>query len=437
MTARRTIMLPCALVAVITATVSCADEPIPVDGAIAEFNRRCAEYPLDEAFHRTPAVPETKRPGPISKVEVFAALRDFGASHEARDFVDPDRRARRDRMLKVIDTIIAEGTMPAGSDFELRVRWYDQDSPESVSLRKWIPMLSVMTSPNTGFAVVVREHVIDKRVAFRPKPGYMWHINPKRPHRGAVNSGGIIRIGEVDAAGNFVVTTARKTDEDVGDLGAVAFDASGNRHSLKRRRVGKQDDVVMERFTLSTNVLALANCEAIGFEAVTRARLPELSKQAIQVAQEMGFNVLPMPTIGAPFQFNLKTIDGEFVSSDSLKGKVVLIDCWASWCGPCVRQFPELKAVYDRWNPKGFEVIGISLDKSIKSANAAIDEHELPWTNAIIGRDDLGWNLWKDASRISSIPRLLLIDADGILRADSAVSKDLHQELDAQLETHR
>jgi len=69
--------------------------------------------------------------------------------------------------------------------------------------------------------------------------------------------------------------------------------------------------------------------------------------------------------VGAePVDFNVKSIDGKTLSPAAFKGKVLLIDFWATWCGPCVAEMPNVKQVYDKYHPKGFEIVGISLDQS-------------------------------------------------------------------------
>lgn len=108
---------------------------------------------------------------------------------------------------------------------------------------------------------------------------------------------------------------------------------------------------------------------------------------------------------------NLKQPNGTNLKLSSLRGKVVLIDFWASWCGPCRAEFPNVKAVYEKYKSKGFEIYGVSLDKDSSS-----------WTNSI---KSLGLN-WKHVSdlkywncapakvyKVSGIPATFLIDKDG------------------------
>lgn len=119
--------------------------------------------------------------------------------------------------------------------------------------------------------------------------------------------------------------------------------------------------------------------------------------------------------IGAPApEFSFVDLKGREVSLKALRGKVVLLDFWASWCLPCVVATPKMKAIYEAYHDRGLEIIGINLDISREQAQAFIDHFELPWPQYWDGKgyDSELVRLF----RVEAIPTLYLIDRDGTIR---------------------
>ena len=100
------------------------------------------------------------------------------------------------------------------------------------------------------------------------------------------------------------------------------------------------------------------------------------------------------PPKAAP-AFQLPTRTGT-VSSDSLRGNVVLVDFWASWCGPCKQSFPWLKEMHERYSGKGVTVVAISLDKDRHAADAFLEKHAAPFTVAFdpSGKSAKAFGVW-------------------------------------------
>ena len=97
------------------------------------------------------------------------------------------------------------------------------------------------------------------------------------------------------------------------------------------------------------------------------------------------------PTIVGAIAPDIKllTPEGDSLALSSLRGKVVLIDFWASWCGPCRKENPHVVSIYEKYKDKGFEIYGVSLDKNMKQWQAAIAKDGLTWSHV---SDLKGWS---------------------------------------------
>lgn len=127
--------------------------------------------------------------------------------------------------------------------------------------------------------------------------------------------------------------------------------------------------------------------------------------------------------------------DGKEIKLSGLRGNVVLIDFWASWCGPCRRENPNVVSAYEKYSKakfkdaKGFEVLGVSLDKNQASWVKAIEQDNLHWPHHM---SDLGgWGSQPAAIySVRSIPASFLVDANGVIIAKNLRGQALHIELD-------
>jgi thiol-disulfide isomerase/thioredoxin len=119
--------------------------------------------------------------------------------------------------------------------------------------------------------------------------------------------------------------------------------------------------------------------------------------------------------------FSEKDLAGQPLSIANCKGKVVLVDFWATWCGPCVTELPKVVKIYDKHHGQGFEIIGISLDEDQTRLAAFIRGKNMTWPQFF---DGMGWgNKLALKYGIQSIPATFLLDGSGKI-----IGRDLHGE---------
>jgi len=118
-----------------------------------------------------------------------------------------------------------------------------------------------------------------------------------------------------------------------------------------------------------------------------------------------------------PIEFAVTSIDGKKLSPEQFKGKVLLLDFWATWCAPCRQEMPNVIKVYDKYNKKGFEIVGISLDRSRDDFDRYVKKNEMAWPQFFDGK------FWQNEVAtlygIKSIPATYLIDKKGNIRYKS------------------
>ncbi len=205
---------------------------------------------------------------------------------------------------------------------------------------------------------------------------------------------------------------ARKTDNPV--LAIVAFQTMGSTQDLIKSK--PQMDSLKTKFAQST---FFKN----SYESYLNIVDPKSAKaNTNQGSGEGGTNIGT-----AAKEISLPDVNGKTVTLSSFKGKYVLVDFWASWCGPCRGENPNVVAAFNKYKNKNFTVLGVSLDKNKEDWTKAIADDNLTWTHI----SDLKY--WQcQAARdygIQSIPANYLIDPKGIIIATDLRESLLEQKL--------
>ncbi|MBL4575093.1 MAG: redoxin domain-containing protein [Opitutaceae bacterium] len=139
--------------------------------------------------------------------------------------------------------------------------------------------------------------------------------------------------------------------------------------------------------------------------------ISELPPPFLEAANAM---IASLERIGKPIEIRFTAIDGRKVDLSEMKGKVVFIDFWATWCLPCIAELPRTKSVYEKYNDRGFEIIGISLDKDKDKLVDFIKKETISWPQYFEGKDQE--NKFYKEFGYAGIPMTWLIDKAGNLR---------------------
>ncbi len=140
----------------------------------------------------------------------------------------------------------------------------------------------------------------------------------------------------------------------------------------------------------------------------------EFKKMAAGAREEILAEQKKTERVGKPLDLKFTAIDGRVVDVGAMKGKVVLIDFWATWCGPCIGELPNVLAAYEKLHPKGFEIVGISFDQEKDTLEAFVKKRKMAWVQYFDGE---GWgNKFGKEFGIRGIPSMWLVDKKGNLR---------------------
>jgi peroxiredoxin len=200
----------------------------------------------------------------------------------------------------------------------------------------------------------------------------------------------------------------KRTEADLAD------ELKGFDELLARHQGEKNDDVAQAIFMKAMIYSQVLDNEAKANELTDQLKrdFPDSEPVAMLKQQEEGKKIQAGLVEGSKFpEFDEKDLNGKPLAISNFKGKLVLIDFWATWCGPCVAELPNVLKTYEQHHPAGFEVIGISLDDDETKLKTFIENKSMPWPQFFDGK---GWsNKLAKKYGVMSIPATFLLDGEG------------------------
>lgn len=167
-------------------------------------------------------------------------------------------------------------------------------------------------------------------------------------------------------------------------------------------------------------------------QAAANHRNPNLRPQSLRFEGMARFLRLP----GNKMELEGKLLSGEQLDWESYRGKVVLVDYWATWCKPCLMELPNVKENYKKYHDKGFEVVAVNLDDSRSTLERFVKNERIPWPQLFDATRGTGWNHPMVLHyAISSVPMAILVGKDGKVVSTQAQGPELSKLLKKLLDS--
>jgi thiol-disulfide isomerase/thioredoxin len=221
-----------------------------------------------------------------------------------------------------------------------------------------------------------------------------------------------LQFKSAEALGDEGTPAARKTQLDAIVKFVAAGDKSANDFQLAMSYALELEmlparDLAEEAYTKFGQLFADSDDAAVA----------ERSKMLLGAARRLNL-------VGQPLALKGTTVDGKPFDLASLRGKVVLVDFWATWCGPCLEELPNLKRNYEAYKGRGFEVVGVSIDEDRPALEAFLAERKLPWVT-LHDKEHEGRHPATIEYGIFAIPNVILVDQEGKVVSTLARGEEL------------
>lgn len=251
-----------------------------------------------------------------------------------------------------------------------------------------------------------------------PNPlGWEWARSPVPYEPFSVAGGhGLILERQVED-GELVIRLVHPVGERL-KFRPVAISGEGERHDFDEGQGVRLDEFAYAIFRLPEARLPEEEIALLGLEVLTAEGKREIAEASRAEARRLGMELLLPPEPGQEMDFALTTFEGQTASDETLAGRVILVDVWATWCQPCMAKMPLLERLYEELHTEGFEIVGVNMDRDVETFQRFRDELGMSWPQVFVPAEPEKRRLWERATGIEVLPRQFLIDRRGLLRDD-------------------